>query len=384
MTDPNPNLDSALNNSFDNSLSNNSSTNTTPMPEVKNETSANQTLSEAAPTIHKSTSPETMPNISAETWQMAAKQAHALMDAVGRSVIGQRDIIEQLCICLIAGGHALIEGLPGLGKTLMVKAYAKAIGGIYHRVQFTPDLMPADITGHTLYDIQTGEWKVRRGPVFCNLLLADEINRASAKTQAALLEVMQEQQVTIEGTTYDVADPFITIATQNPLDHEGTYPLPEAQLDRFLFNILIDYPTEDNEALMLKTVLNGNIGATLDLSAVPQVMSPERLIKLQKLAAVVSLDDRVVSYALQITRMTRQHQGISIGAGPRGSIALLRAARAKALINGRHYVTPDDIVSVAGAVLRHRITLSPDYQIEGVRSEQVIQQVVSSVAAPRQ
>ena len=326
----------------------------------------------------------TSAEISPETWQKAANQANNLMDAVGHSVIGQRDIIEQLCVCLIAGGHALIEGLPGLGKTLMVKAYAKAIGGTYHRVQFTPDLMPADITGHTLYDMQTGEWKVRRGPVFCNLLLADEINRASAKTQAALLEVMQEQQVTIEGTTYNVADPFLTIATQNPLDHEGTYPLPEAQLDRFLFNILIDYPTETNEAAMLKSVLNGNIGATLDLTAVPQVMTPEQLMNLQKLAARVSLDDRVVNYALQITRMTRQHQGIVAGAGPRGGIALLRAARAKALMSGRHYVIPDDVVNVAVAVLRHRITLSADYQIEGVRTDQVIQQVISSVPAPRQ
>ena len=317
-------------------------------------------------------------------WQVAAKQANELMDAVGRGVIGQREIIEQLCICLIAGGHVLIEGLPGLGKTLMAKAYAKAIGGSYHRVQFTPDLMPADITGHTLYDMQTSKWKVRKGPVFCNLLLADEINRASAKTQAALLEVMQEQQVTIEGTTYEVSDPFITIATQNPLDHEGTYPLPEAQLDRFLFNILIDYPNEVDEALMLKTVLSGNIGATLNLSAVPQVMSPEHLMKLQQLAALVHIDDRIVSYALQITRMTRQHQGIASGAGPRGGIALLRAARAKALIDGRHYVIPDDVFAVAQPVLRHRIALSADYQIEGVSLEQVINQVVSSVAAPRQ
>lgn len=332
----------------------------------------------------RQTQKQTSADINAQTWQAAAKQANMLMEAVGHGVIGQRDIIEQLCICLIAGGHALIEGLPGLGKTLLVKAYAKAIGGSYRRVQFTPDLMPADITGHTLYDMQTSQWKVRRGPVFCNLLLADEINRASAKTQAALLEVMQEQQVTIEGTTYDVADPFITIATQNPLDHEGTYPLPEAQLDRFLFNILIDYPHEADEALMLKTVLGGNIGATLDLSDVPQVLTPENLIKLQKLAALVTLDDRVVNYALQITRMTRQHSGIATGAGPRGGISLLRAARAKALIDGRHYVTPDDVMNVATPVLRHRITLSADYQIEGIQPEQVIKQVVASVAAPRQ
>lgn len=323
-------------------------------------------------------------NNNAQQWQQAKAQTDALMSAVGRAVIGQSDIIKQLCICLVAGGHALIEGLPGLGKTLMVKAYAQAISGTYHRVQFTPDLMPADITGHTLYDMQTSEWKVRRGPVFCNLLLADEINRASAKTQAALLEVMQEQQVTIEGTTYEVAEPFITIATQNPLEHEGTYPLPEAQLDRFLFNILIDYPTEANEALMLKTVLGGSIGATLDLSAVPQVMTPEQLVHLQQLAAQIHLDDRVVDYALQITRMTRQHQGIAAGAGPRGGIALLRAARANALMGGRHYVIPDDVFSVAVPVLRHRIALSADYQIEGVQPAQVIEQVLASVPAPRQ
>lgn len=343
-------------------------------------TANNQTLGVSQPNV----APSSAPNISAETWQMAAKQTQALMDAVGKAVIGQQDIIRQLCVCIVAGGHALVEGLPGLGKTLMVKAYAKAIGGSYHRVQFTPDLMPADITGHTLYDMHSSEWKVRRGPVFCNLLLADEINRASAKTQSALLEVMQEQQVTIEGTTYEVAEPFITIATQNPLEHEGTYPLPEAQLDRFLFNILIDYPTEANEALMLKTVLDGSIGASLDLSAVPQIMSPERLVKLQKLASHVSIDDRVIQYALQLTRLTRQHQGISAGAGPRGGIALLRAARASALMDGRHYVIPDDIISVAVPVLRHRIALSADYQIEGVRPDQVIEQVVSSIAAPRQ
>ena len=320
----------------------------------------------------------------APQWQQAKAQTEALRRAVQQAVIGQDDVIKQLCLCLVAGGHALIEGLPGLGKTLMVKAFAQAISGTYHRVQFTPDLMPADITGHTLYDMQTSEWKVRRGPVFCNLLLADEINRASAKTQSALLEVMQEQQVTIEGSTYAVAEPFITIATQNPLEHEGTYPLPEAQLDRFLFNIQIDYPTADNEALMLKTVLGGNIGATLDLSAVPQVMTPEQLLGLQQLAAQVRLDDRVVEYALQITRMTRQHQGIAAGAGPRGGIALLRAARANALMEGRHYVIPDDVLSVAVPVLRHRIALSADYQIEGVQPAQVIEQVLAHVPAPRQ
>ncbi|WP_230661618.1 AAA family ATPase [Psychrobacter sp. I-STPA10] len=334
--------------------------------------------------MNNQSTPNRSKNIDPRAWQQAATQVNALLDAVSKAVIGQDTVVRQLCVCLLAGGHALIEGLPGLGKTLMVKAYAKAIGGSYHRVQFTPDLMPADITGHTLYDMQTGQWKVRRGPVFCNLLLADEINRASAKTQSALLEVMQEQQVTIEGTTYDVDQPFITIATQNPLEHEGTYPLPEAQLDRFLFNILIDYPDEQNEALMLKTVLGGHIGASLDLSQVPQIMSPERLLLLQKLTAQVSIDDRVIHYALQIIRATRQHHGIVAGSGPRGGIALLRAARANALLDSRHYVIPDDVVAVATPVLRHRIALSADYQIEGVRPEQVIAQILNAVPAPRQ
>ncbi len=325
-----------------------------------------------------------MTTINPQIWQQASQQSQQLQNAVAQAVIGQREVIHQLTVCILSGGHALVEGLPGLGKTLMVKAFAQAISGKYHRVQFTPDLMPADITGHTLYDMQNGEWKVRKGPVFCNLLLADEINRASAKTQSALLEVMQEQQVTIEGTTYEVDAPFITIATQNPLEQEGTYPLPEAQLDRFLFNILIDYPSEAEEGQMLKTVLHGNIGASLNLSAVPQVMTPDTLIKLQQLTAHVALDDKVVNYALQIVRQTRHHQGIADGAGPRGGIAILRAARTEAMMNARGYVIPDDVVKVATPVLRHRLRLSADYQIEGIAIDQVIEQLLQSVPAPRQ
>lgn len=323
-------------------------------------------------------------HINQQVWQQAAEQIQQLRNAVAQAVIGQQEVIHQLTICLLSGGHALIEGLPGLGKTLMVKAFAHAITGSFHRVQFTPDLMPADITGHTLYDMKTGEWKVRKGPVFCNLLLADEINRASAKTQSALLEVMQEQQVTIEGTTYPVAQPFLTIATQNPLEQEGTYPLPEAQLDRFLFNILIDYPNQQDETNMLKAVLTGQIGATLNLNSVPKVMTPDMLIKLQQLGGHVALDDKVIQFALQLVRHTRQHPGILAGAGPRGGIAMLRAARAEAMMNARSYVIPDDVVNVAIPVLRHRIKLSADYQIEGVSADQVIEQLIQGVAAPRQ
>ena len=336
--------------------------------------------------INMSANSEANPNVNkkSDAWQKAQNLTEQLKQAVGKGMIGQTDIIEQVCVCLIAGGHVLIEGLPGLGKTLMVKAFAKAIGGTYHRVQFTPDLMPADITGHTLYDMQTGNWKVRRGPVFCNLLLADEINRASAKTQSALLEVMQEHQVTIEGKTYELEAPFITIATQNPLEQEGTYPLPEAQLDRFLFNVLIDYPNFADEANMVKTVLEGHVGATLNLDAVPQIMSPATLIKLQNMTAKVALDDRIIEYALQIVRLTRESPNIQSGAGPRGGIAILRASRAYALMQGRGYVIPDDVVKMAVPVLRHRLTLGADQQIDGIRPDQVINQIVASVPAPRQ
>lgn len=324
-----------------------------------------------------------MQNVNPEIWQQASQQSQQLKNAVEQAVIGQQDVVHQLTVCILAGGHSLIEGLPGLGKTLMVKAFAKAIGGTDHRVQFTPDLMPADITGHTLYDMKNGEWKVRKGPVFCNLLLADEINRASAKTQSALLEVMQEQQVTIEGSTYSVAEPFITIATQNPLEQEGTYPLPEAQLDRFLFNILMDYPSEQDEFTMLKMVLHDNIGSSLNLSSVPNIMSPDILLKLQKLTAHVTLSDQVISYASQIIIQSRNHQGISVGSGPRGSMALLRASRAEAMLNSRSYVIPDDIIKVSKPVLRHRLRLSVDYQIDGISVDQVIEQLLQSVPAPR-
>lgn len=325
-----------------------------------------------------------MTELNNDIWIQASSKINQLKASVAQAVIGQETVIHQLTLSIMCGGHVLIEGLPGLGKTLMVKAFAKAVGGTFHRVQFTPDLMPADITGHTLYDMQKGEWKIRKGPVFCNLLLADEINRASAKTQSALLEVMQEQQVTIEGTTHTVNKPFITIATQNPLEQEGTYPLPEAQLDRFLFNILIEYPSEQEESMMLKKVLTDKLGAGLNLDAVHPVMDTEQLLQLQNLSAKVRLDNRVIEYALALVRQTRQFPGIADGAGPRAGIAMLRSARAEAMINGRSYVIPDDLVAVFKPVLRHRIRLSADYQIEAVATDQVLEQILQSVPAPRQ
>lgn len=314
----------------------------------------------------------------------AQADIQSLLQQVQQAVIGQKQTIEKIIICMLAGGHVLLEGVPGLGKTLLVKAVAKAMTGQYSRIQFTPDLMPSDITGHTLYDMQTGQWKVRQGAVFCHLLLADEINRAPAKTQSALLEVMQEQQVTIEGKSYPMPQPFTCIATQNPIEQEGTYPLPEAQLDRFLMNVFMDYPSEQEEKQMLVYVMAGQIGDKLDLSKVQAVISPQRLAQLQLLTAHVRLDDRIIQYALDIVRLSRNFAGIEMGAGSRAGMALLRCGRAKALMSGRDYVIPDDIRLVTPDVLRHRISMTADYQIDGYRIEQVIDSLLGTVSAPRQ
>lgn len=313
----------------------------------------------------------------------AVADIHALKDQLHRAVIGQDKVIDELIVCLLSGGHALLEGVPGLGKTLLVQSLAKAMSGQFGRIQFTPDLMPADVTGHTLYDMQTGQWKTRKGAVFCHLLLADEINRAPAKTQSALLEVMQEGQVTIEGTTHAMPKPFLCVATQNPIEQEGTYPLPEAQLDRFLMNIFMDYPSEQDEKAMLLAQTTGKIGNRLDLSQVEAVLTPERWGQLQQLTAHIAVQDRVVQYALDIVRGSRQFVGIEMGAGSRAGMALIRASKAKALMAGREFVVPDDIAGVALPVLRHRIRLSADFMIDGYKNEQVIANLLASVNAPR-
>lgn len=313
----------------------------------------------------------------------ATRDIQNLSQAIGMALIGQKDVIKKLIICLLAGGHVLLEGVPGLGKTLLVKALATAMTGQFGRIQFTPDLMPSDVTGHTLYDMQTGQWKTRKGPVFCHLLLADEINRAPAKTQSALLEVMQEGQVTIEGETHAMPKPFACIATQNPIEQEGTYPLPEAQLDRFLMNIYMDYPTYEEEKAMLLAQTTGRVGDKLDLSKVTAVMTPERLAQLQQLTAYIRIDDRVVGYALDIVRQSRTFTGIEMGAGSRAGMALIRAAKASALMAGRDYAVPEDVRFVANDVLRHRIRLTADFVIDGYKTDEVIYNLLDSIDAPR-
>ncbi len=311
-------------------------------------------------------------------------QIDGMRKQINNAVIGQGQVIEEVMGAFLAGGHVLIEGVPGLGKTLLILAMAKSFGGKFQRVQFTPDLMPSDVTGHAIYSMETGEFRVRKGPVFTNLLLADEINRAPAKTQAALLEVMQERQISIEGTSYKLDPPFMTLATQNPLEQDGTYPLPEAQLDRFLFKIEIDYPTGDEEIGIVEWVTSGKIGNELQVGAVQQVMTLDEAHAMQEMVAKVRVDKRIVKYAVEVARATRTWPGILVGAGPRGGISMVRAARAFALLGGRDHVVPDDIKDVAVPSLRHRMQLAPELEIDGVRASDVLTEILKKVEVPRQ
>jgi MoxR-like ATPase len=315
--------------------------------------------------------------------EQALRAAAAIRDQIGKAVLGQAEVIDQVLIALLAGGHVLIEGVPGLGKTLLVRALARTFNGSFARIQFTPDLMPADVTGHTLYDQATRQFTTRRGPVFTNLLLADEINRAPAKTQAALLEVMQEGQVTIEGHAHALAPPFMVLATQNPIEQEGTYALPEAQLDRFLLKIRIDFPAHDEEHRMVRQVTQNQVGDRLNVEQVATLLAPDAVTALQRFVASFTVDERVSEYAVRITRATRNWPGIAAGASPRGGISLVRAARAHALIRGRDFVTPDDVKSMALPALRHRITLAPELEIEGQGADAVLAALLAKVDAPR-
>ena len=306
------------------------------------------------------------------------------MDEINKVVIGQEQVVEQVLACLLSAGHVLIEGVPGLGKTLLVRAIARCVGVDSARIQFTPDLMPSDVTGHVMFNMQQQAFEVRKGPVFTNLLLADEINRAPAKTQAALLEVMAERQVTIEGTSHQVGEPFMVLATQNPIEQDGTYPLPEAELDRFMMKVLIEYPSAASEVDLVRYRTLGRTGDSLRVDELNEVLAADQALTLREVCAKVEVDDSVLDYAVRISRATREYVGIYLGAGPRSSIDLVRVARARALLSGRGFATPDDVKAMATPVLRHRIALTPDMEIEGADPDGVLREMLDSVEAPRQ
>ncbi len=301
-----------------------------------------------------------------------------LKQHVNRHLIGQSEVVEQVIVAMLAGGHVLIEGVPGLGKTLLVQTLASGIGGTFKRIQFTPDLMPGDVTGHVMFDMAQSKFILKRGPVFTNLLLADEINRAPAKTQAALLEVMQEYQVTLDGKSLNVQKPFMVLATQNPIEQEGTYALPEAELDRFVIKINIDYPSASDEILLATRSAAQETADEDDAETINIDVNAA-----QNQCSSIDVDQAVAEYAVKLVSETRSTTMLRHGAGPRASIALLKCAKSVALMNGQHFITPDDVKSMALAVLRHRVILAPEVEIDGLKVDEVLHSLLEKVDAPR-
>ena len=303
---------------------------------------------------------------------------------VAKVIIGQQDVVDKSLIVIFTNYHALVEGVPGIAKTLLVRTLAHVLGCEFNRIQFTPDLMPADIIGTNIFNLKTDEFTLAKGPVFTTFLLADEINRAPAKTQSALLQAMQERMVTIDRVTYPLPKNFTVFATQNPVEYEGTYPLPEAQKDRFMLKINMDYPTREEELVLAQRMLGQDSPeAVLALGKVNPVISGQELDALRECLQQITVRSELMNYLVDIIRKTRSHESVHVGAGPRATQALLLSSRAWAAIGGRDFVTPDDIKTMARAVLEHRIVLRPEYEIEGHTVPEVIQQILKEVAVPR-
>ncbi len=299
-------------------------------------------------------------------------RADAVYAQIERVFVGPRLVVESLLVALLARGHVLLEGVPGIAKTTLVKAFAQAVDCEYRRIQFTPDLLPSDITGTYILNMQESAFTLRKGPIFANIVLGDEINRAPAKTQAALLEAMQEMQVTIEGATQHLTSPFLVLATQNPIEQEGVYPLPEAQLDRFLLKLNLTYPSFEQEVEVLRT-------HDRPRPPIEPVLEHDDVLRMIDLADQVHIDDELMAYIVRIAHFTRKHQQAHLGASPRACIALLRAAKARALLRGRDYVLPDDILHLVAPVFTHRIVLTPEADLNGYRAEDIIKQALENI-----
>ena len=312
------------------------------------------------------------------------KQAFdAALNQVGKVVVGQMELVEGVLIALFSEGSVLIEGPPGLGKTLLVNVLSRTVSCDFNRVQFTPDLMPSDLTGHSIYDMKEQQFRFNQGPVFTNILLSDEINRSPPKTQASLLEVMQERQVTVDGTTHSLDRPFLVIATQNPIEHEGTYPLPEAQVDRFMFKLLVDYPAPAEEVDILRHYTDGKDPRNLDGFGLKPIMEGKHVLAIQETVKKVIVEDKILNYIIAIVDAARNWGSVTVGPSPRAGINLLIAARTLAACRGRDFVTPDDIKELAPWVLRHPLRLRPEAEIEGSTPDETIRQIMDSVEAPR-
>ena len=305
----------------------------------------------------------------------------SMQSETGKIIIGQQKLIEQLLIAVLANGHVLIEGVPGLAKTLSAKIIAKLISADFTRIQFTPDLMPSDIVGTNVFNMSKANFEFNKGPVFSNIVLIDEINRAPAKTQSALFEVMEERQVTVDGKTYPMSEPFLVFATQNPIEHEGTYRLPEAQLDRFMFKIKVEYPTLEQEKMILQAQHERK--EKKQLQDMKPVVSGKSIVEYQQLVPHIHIEEKLMQYIAQIVNSTRMNNAIYLGASPRASINMMIASKACAICRGRDFVTPDDIKEIAFPVLNHRIILTPEKEMEGATVEDVLRQILQTIEIPR-
>ncbi|MBG44724.1 MAG: magnesium chelatase [Aequorivita sp.] len=300
---------------------------------------------------------------------------------LGKVIVGQHDMLEMLIISILTDGHSLIEGVPGVAKTLTAKLLAKTLAVDFSRIQFTPDLMPSDILGTSIFNVKTSEFEFKQGPVFSNIVLIDEINRAPAKTQAALFEIMEERQVTMDGTEYKMQPPFLVFATQNPVEQEGTYALPEAQLDRFLFKINVPYPSLEEEIHILENEHNRKDALVLD--SVAQILNAKQIAEYQHTIKKIIIESNLLKYIAAIVDNTRTNANLFLGASPRASLAIMNASKALAAMNGRDFVTPDDIKKIAPSVLRHRIMLTPEREMEGITADKVVQQIIETIEIPR-